>query len=519
VVEDVAPSNRAYRSGPRRATEGPVTPKIAGRSKAGGRLGALVLGVFRKKARIGRLEESLLGTPLLPEKIRTLRTKLYQKAKSEPKYRFYCLYDKVYRPDILTEAYHLSKLNKGGPGVDGVTYEDIEARPGGAGKLVEELHEELKNQTYRPKPVKRAYISKESGTGERPLGIPCIRDRVVQTAAKLVLEPIFEADFTDNAYGYRPGRGVHDALKDAHGKLRAGYVDVVDADLSKYFDTIPHAELMKSVARRVSDGKMLHLIKMWLQAPVEEKDEEGRPRLTGGKDHHQGTPQGGVISPLLANIYMRRFLLAWEQLELGRKLRAHVVNYADDFVILCRRTAGPARQMAERILTKMKLTVNQEKTRICNAWREPFHFLGYTLGTCYAGRTGEPYLGARPAKPRLRRLFRALRDHLSPRNVSPLDEVIRKLNQRLQGWANFFSYGTIAHSYEVVDHYTRLRLRKFLCRRHKVPGHGTRRFPDGRLHAEFGLVRLTDVLRQRRSNAPGETRPRAGYGKTVRPVR
>jgi len=433
--------------------------------------------------------------------------------------RFQFLYDKMYQKDVLTPAYHLSKLNRGCPGVDGVSYDDIEARSGGVEALVEELHEELKNQTYRPKPVKRAYLQKENGSGLRPLGIPCIRDRVVQTAAKLVLEPIFEADFTDNAYGYRPEKSAHDALKDVHAKLRAGYTDVVDADLSKYFDTIPHAELMKSVARRISDGKMLHLIKMWLETPVEEKDDEGRPRLTGGKDHHQGTPQGGVISPLLANIYMRRFLLAWAKADFPRKLRAHVVNYADDFVILCRRTAGEARQRAERILTTMRLTVNQEKTRVCAAWSEPFDFLGYTFGTCYAGRTGKPYLGARPAKKRIRRIFRAIREFLSPRNTDPLEEVIRRLNQRLLGWANYFSYGTIAEAYQVVDHYSTCTLRRFLSRRHKVPGHGTRQFPDGRLHAEYGLVRLTDVLRRRRSNAPGETSPRAGYGKTVRPVR
>lgn len=258
-----------------------------------------------KKERVRRL-----GDLETPEKIRNLQRELYQKAKNAPEFRFYSLYDKVYRDDILEHAYLLAAANGGAAGVDGVTFETI-SEEAGVPELLAKLKEELKTKTYRPRPVRRVYIPKADG-GQRPLGIPCIRDRVAQTAAKLVLEPIFEADFPSNAYGYRPARGAHDAIKLSHSLLRAGYTDVVDADLSKYFDTIPHRELMRSLGRRVSDGAILKLIKMWLEAPVEEGTEEGPRRMTGGGGHGIGTPQGGVISPLLANIYMRRFLLAWE---------------------------------------------------------------------------------------------------------------------------------------------------------------------------------------------------------------
>jgi RNA-directed DNA polymerase len=262
-----------------------------------------------------------------PIKIRMLQRKLYQKAKEEPNYRFYLLYDKMYREDILNHAYALAKSNQGAPGVDGQSFTGIEAA--GLGEWLNGLRNDLRAKTYTPQAVRRVNIPKPGG-GERPLGIPTIRDRVVQTAAKLVLEPIFEVDFDPNAYGYRPKRSAQDAIRKVHELLREGYTDVVDADLSKYFDTIPHRELLQCVARRIVDRDMLHLIKMWLKVPVEERDGNGTPRVSGGKKSMRGTPQGGVISPLLANLYMNRFLKYWRITGRGEFFQAQVVNYADD---------------------------------------------------------------------------------------------------------------------------------------------------------------------------------------------
>src|SRR4051794_32032710 len=262
-----------------------------------------------------------------PEPIRTLQRKLYRKAKAEPAFRFYLLYDKIHRADILRHAYALARSNGGAPGVDGITFARIEAE--GLDGWLAGLRGDLVAKTYRPAPVRRVMIPKPGG-GERPLGIPTIRDRVVQTAAKLVLDPIFEADFEDSAYGYRPGRSGTDAIKDVHRHICRGYTDVVDADLSRYFDTIPHRELMQSVARRIVDRHVLWLIKLWLKAPVEERDSEGTRRMSGGKGSTRGTPQGGVASPLLSVIYMNRFLKHWRLTGRGEAFRAHVITYADD---------------------------------------------------------------------------------------------------------------------------------------------------------------------------------------------
>src|SRR3954454_13617970 len=266
-----------------------------------------------------------------PEPIRTLQRKLYRKAKAEPAYRFYVLYDKIHRADILSHAYALARSNAGAPGVDGITFEKIEAA--GREEWLAAIRKDLVAKTYRPQPVRRAMIPKPGG-GERPLGIPTIRDRVVQTAAKLVLEPIFEADLDPAAFGYRPKRSGTDAIKEVQALLCGGCTEVVDADLSKYFDTIPHRDLMQSVARRIVDRHVLRLIKPWLKAPVEERDGDGARRMTGGEGSRCGTPQGGVVSPLLANLYMNRFLKHWRTSGRGAAFRAHIVAYADDFVIL-----------------------------------------------------------------------------------------------------------------------------------------------------------------------------------------
>ena len=298
-----------------------------------------------------------------PESVQRLQAALHAKAKGEPNYRFYMLYDKVHRPDVLAHAYACCRANRGAAGVDGQTFEAIEAY--GVERWLGELAEDLRKKTYRPEAVRRVWIPKPDGT-KRPLGIPTIRDRVAQTAAELVLAPIFEADLPSEQYAYRPGRGALDAVQHVHRLLVEGYTEVVDADLSGYFDSIPHAELLKSVARRVVDGAMLHLIKLWLTMPVEEEDDRGRKqRTTRAKDAGRGTPQGAPISPLLANIYIRRFVAGWKALGHEARLEARIVNYADDFVICCRGTGAEALAAMRRMMARLKLTVNEAKTRVC----------------------------------------------------------------------------------------------------------------------------------------------------------
>ena len=414
---------------------------------------------------------------------------LHTKAKNSPDYRFYALYDKLYRRDILAWAFIRCLRNGGKPGVDGQSFDDIEAL--GEDQWLDELAEELRTGTYSPRPVRRVYIPKGDGK-QRPLGIPCIRDRVVQTAVMLVLEPIFEADLEPEQYAYRSERSAHEAVRQVERLIRSGHTEVVDADLSGYFDSIPHAELMKSVSRRISDSRVLRLIKMWLEAPVEETDADGhRRRTTRNKDQGMGSPQGAPISPLLANLYMRRFVKGWKTAGHEQRLKARIVNYADDFVICCRGTAEEAMNVMRKMMSKLKLTVNEQKTRLCRLPEESFDFLGYTLGRNYDCRTGESYLGPRPAQKKIDRLCGEI-SRLTERRTAGLDvdEQIGRINRKLRGWSNYFSIGTVSKAYRNINSQVRYRVRQWLCDKFKVQGQGFIRFPDSYLHQELGLYQL-----------------------------
>jgi RNA-directed DNA polymerase len=428
-----------------------------------------------------------------PDAIRTLQRKLYGKAKTEPGFRFYLLYDKVWRADILSHAYNLARANDGAPGVDGVTFDQIEAD--GLGNWLTRLGEELRTKTYRCQPVRRVMIPKPGG-GERPLGIPTIRDRVVQTAAKLVLEPIFEADLDPAAHGYRPGRGAGQAIQTVLILLRQGYTDVVDADLSKYFDTIPHDELMQSIARRIVDADMLRLIKQWLKAPVETTDGDGRKRMEGGRASKRGVPQGGVISPLIANLYMNRFLKYWRKSGRGEAWKAHVINYADDFVILSRGHAEEALAWTDRTMTRLGLTLNRTKTRLCDARTDRFDFLGYSFGLHRIRQDGRRYLGASPSAKSVQRLKDKVGDILVPGNKGAWPEVCDTLNRLLRGWCGYFSPGSHYAADRLIETHLYDRVRNFLVRRHKMPPRSVGPFTKEAVFGTLGIPRLRHCRRK-----------------------
>jgi RNA-directed DNA polymerase len=424
-----------------------------------------------------------------PLKVGKLQTALHTKAKNSPDYRFYALYDKIHRRDVLGLAYDRCRANGGAPGADGQSFADIEAC--GVDGWLDELAEELRSGTYQPQPVRRVYIPKPDGK-QRPLGIPCIKDRVAQMAAVLVLEPIFEADLEPEQHAYRPERSALDAVRQVERLLRTGHTEVVDADLSGYFDSIPHHELMKSVSRRISDGRLLRLIKLWLETPVEETDAKGhRHRTTRNKDQGMGTPQGAPISPLLSNIYMRRFVKGWKTGGYEPRLAARIINYADDFVICCRGTAEAAMAVMRGMMSKLKLTVNETKTRLCRLPEETFDFLGYTLGRNYDRRTGESYLGPRPSRKKITRLCDEISE-LTTRGTTWLEveEQIGRINRKLRGWSNDFRIGTVSQAYRNINSHVCYRVRQWLCAKFKVRGQGPTRFPDAYLYQELGLYRL-----------------------------
>ena len=421
---------------------------------------------------------------ITPNKVRELQITLYRKAKAEPKYRFWSLYGDLLRRDVLETALAIQICNNGEAGVDGETLQTIKTDPNTRQQWLDRLHEELKTKSYRPSPVRRVMIAK-SGGGHRPLGIPTVKDRVVQTAVYLLLMPIWEADFHPQSYGSRPKRRAHQAVDAIVQAVNEGYTEIIDADLSKYFDTIPHKQLLRMVARRISDGSILRLIKSWLRAPVVEEDKDGKRRMVPNRC---GTPQGGVISPLLANIYLNPLDHGVQQQCAGK---ARMIRYVDDFVILCR--TGKAQGILERTkrwLDARGLTLNESKTRLVDIRLEAINFLGFNL-TWRRSFRGRQYLHVEPnqkSRKALRENLRGIMNHWT--QWKSIAEVVKDTNAVLRGWAGYFHYRNSTSVMGELKLYSRERLRRWVWRKHDCTKGLWKYYSDERLHQQYGLYAL-----------------------------
>jgi group II intron reverse transcriptase/maturase len=422
-----------------------------------------------------------------PDRIRELQRKLYRKAKQEPNFRFYLLYDKVYRRDILSHAYRLVKANKGASGVDGLTFERIEEREKGAEGYLGQIAEELERKVYRPMPVRRVNIPKPDGR-QRPLGIPTIKDRVVQMAVKIVIEPIFEADFEGNSYGFRPKRNAHQAMDDISLHLRMGKTQVIDADISKYFDTIPHDKLLTLVAKRIVDKNILRLIKLWLKAPVVEEGRDGKKRTEGNP---KGTPQGGVISPLLANIYLHVLDRIWKVRKVEERFKARLIRYADDFVVLCQGQTERVLKGIKTVLRGLELSLNEEKTRIVDARKERFNFLGYRIEVVRNPKTGKTFPLIKPSKEALAEIKAEIKALTCRKTLClPKEVVIKKLNETVRGGVGYFYYGNCSRDLSSLKGFLDERVRTYLRRKHAKKSRGYKEYPYQYLYGTLGLYKI-----------------------------
>lgn len=434
-----------------------------------------------------------LVTPKI--KVQTLQAALHAKAKAEPTYRFYSLWDKVYRKDVLHEAYRQCRRNGGSQGVDGETFSDITEI--GTEQWVGKLQKELVEKQYSPQPLRRVWIAKADGKTKRPLSIGCIKDRVVQTAMLLVLNPIFEADFLPSQYGFRAQVDAKKALRRVYYHVTDFHrTQIIDADLKEYFTSIPQGALLKCIARRIADKRILQMIKRWLVVPTVEKNATGETRSTEAKDTHRGIAQGSPLSPLFSNCYFRRFLLAWKQFGYEKKLNARIVNYADDYVICCKQgTSQCAFEAMQKLIDGIGLQVNKEKTSIVNLQQgEQFDFLGYTVGK-FVNKDGKLYYGTRPSKKALKKVIGKIHNETSRQwLLSTADRRVIAINQILRGWCGYFNQGPVLPCYKILRRYTEKRLRRWLVQKHKQRGTtGYRQYPDKYLYERLGLYEIAQV--------------------------